>query len=157
MPSRKAARGRPFRINVKLQEQGVPNAPNMKPQSEVTNAEFYEVVWMLIQVVTYQVGKKRQDRQEEADTLRIREFLRMNPLSFTGLITIEDLENFVEELKKFFDVMHVADTERVELVAYQLKNVARTWFDQWKKGSDEDVPHPSWVCFEEAFLDCFFP
>ena len=80
MPSRKAARGRPFRRNVKLQEQGVPNAPNMKPQSEVTNAEFYEVVWMLIQVVTYQVGKKRQDRQEEADTLRIREFLRMNPL-----------------------------------------------------------------------------
>ena len=73
------------------------------------------------------------------------------------MITIEDLENFVEELKKFFDVMHVADTERVELVAYQLKNRARTWFDQWKKGSDKDVPHPSWVCFEEAFLDCFFP
>ncbi|XP_049410547.1 uncharacterized protein LOC125873722 [Solanum stenotomum] len=46
--------------------------------------------------------------------------------------TTEDLENFIEELKKVFDVMHVADTERVELAAYQIKNVARTWFDQWK-------------------------
>ncbi|XP_049363663.1 uncharacterized protein LOC125828392 [Solanum verrucosum] len=45
----------------------------------------------------------------------------MNPLSFTGSSTIEDLENFIEELQKVFDVMHVADTERVELAAYQMK------------------------------------
>lgn len=31
-----------------------------------------------------------------------------------------------------FDVMHVADTERVELAVYQVKNLARTWFNQWK-------------------------
>uniref|UniRef100_A0A0V0GJT7 Putative ovule protein n=1 Tax=Solanum chacoense TaxID=4108 RepID=A0A0V0GJT7_SOLCH len=56
----------------------------------------------------------------------------MNPPSFTGSSTTKDPENFIKELNKVFDVMHVADTERVELVAYQLKNVARTWFDQWK-------------------------
>ena len=57
---------------------------------------------------------------------RVREFLRMNPLSFTGSIPIEDPENFVEELKKVFEVMHVVDVERVELDAYRLKGVART-------------------------------
>uniref|UniRef100_M1DFM0 Gag-pol polyprotein n=1 Tax=Solanum tuberosum TaxID=4113 RepID=M1DFM0_SOLTU len=36
--------------------------------------------------------------------------------------------------------MYVADTERVELAAYQLKNVARTWFDQWKEGRVEGAP-----------------
>ena len=46
-----------------------------------------------------------------------------------GSITTEDSENFVEELKKVFDVIHVGDAERVELAAYQLKNIARTWFD----------------------------
>ena len=39
-----------------------------------------------------------------------------------GLITSKDPENFVPELKKVFDVMHVANAEGVEIAAYQLKN-----------------------------------
>ena len=31
----------------------------------------------------------------------------MNPPRFTGLSTIEDSENFVKELQKVFEVMHV--------------------------------------------------
>ena len=53
----------------------------------------------------------------------------MNPSSFSSSRNTEDPENFVEELKKVFDVMHVIGVERVELVSYQLKNVARTWYD----------------------------
>ncbi|WMV55213.1 hypothetical protein MTR67_048598, partial [Solanum verrucosum] len=81
----------------------------------------------------------------------------MNPPNFTGSSTFEDPENFVDELKKMFDALHLADTERVELATYQLKNVARTWFDQWKGGRAEDAPLASWACFEEACLRCFFP
>uniref|UniRef100_M1DPM5 Gag-pol protein n=1 Tax=Solanum tuberosum TaxID=4113 RepID=M1DPM5_SOLTU len=53
--------------------------------------------------------------------------------------------------------MYVTDAERVELVAYQLKNVARTWFDQWKKGRDEGAPILSWAMFEKAFFGHLFP
>ena len=53
----------------------------------------------------------------------------MNPPSFTGSVTTEDPENFVEEFQKVFEIMHVADTEMVELAAYQMKGVARIWFD----------------------------
>ena len=113
MPPRRVVRGRPARRNV--EEQELPNAPEVQPQGEVTNAEFHEAIQMLSQVVTNQAGQQRGARQEEADTSRIREFLRMNPPSFTGSSTSEDPENFVGELKKVFDVMHVADTERVEL------------------------------------------
>ena len=52
----------------------------------------------------------------------------MNPPSFTSLSTTEDPENFVEDLKKVFDVMHVVGIERVEMVACQLTSVARTWY-----------------------------
>lgn len=52
--------------------------------------------------------------------------------------------------------MHVTEAERVELAAYQLKNVARTWFDQWKDVRDDDAPHSSWAYFQEAFLGRFF-
>ena len=63
----------------------------------------------------------------------------------------------MEELKKVFEVMHVVDAERVELDAYQVKSVSRTWLDQWKDGRAENAPHPSWAFFEEAFLGRFFP
>ena len=63
--------------------------------------------------------------------------------------------NFIEEPQKVFDFMHVADDELVELVAYQLKGVSRTSFDQWKEGRDEDAPLTSWAFFEEALLRHF--
>ena len=50
----------------------------------------------------------------------------MNPRRLTCSSTIEDPMNFIEELKKVLDVMHVVDIERIELVSYQLKSVART-------------------------------
>ena len=55
-----------------------------------------------------------------------------------------------------FVVMHVVGFELVELAAYQLKSVSRM-FDQWKDGRPKDAPHPSWGCFEEAFLGHIFP
>ena len=84
---------------------------------------------MLIQVVIYQVGQQRGSKQEGADTSRIREFLRMNPLSITGSNTTNDLGIFIEKLKMVLEAMHVDDTDRFELAAYQLKGIVTTWFD----------------------------
>ena len=67
----------------------------------------------------------------------------MNPHNFTRSNTIEDLENFVKELKKVFEVMHVLNAERVKFFAYQLKGVVRTWFDNWKDGRVEGLPYLS--------------
>ena len=110
---------------------------------------------MLSQEVTNQVRKQTGARQEGVDTLRIRVFLRMNTPNFSGSRTIEDLENFVKELKNVFDVMHVVDIERVELAPYEHNNISRTWFDHSKEGRDEDAPlqvrlvlrRPSWGFF----------
>lgn len=52
--------------------------------------------------------------------------------------------------------MHVADAERVQLDSFILINVARNWFEQSRKGRDEDAPHSSWDYFEEAFLGHLF-
>lgn len=82
MPPRRALRGRLARRNVEKIE--VPNAPEVQPQGEVTNAEFREAIWMLRHAVTNQVGQQRKARQQEYNTSRIHEFLRMNPLSSTS-------------------------------------------------------------------------
>jgi len=52
----------------------------------------------------------------------------MNPPEFTASNHSEDPENFVYELQKVFEVMHVVDTECVELVSYHLKGVSKIWY-----------------------------
>lgn len=105
------------------------NAREVQPNREAANTDFLEVIKMLIQVVTNQVGQQGGSRKENTYTSRIHEFLRLNPSSFTGSSTTKDPKIFFEELKNVFDVMHVIEAERVDLDAYQLKNIARTWFD----------------------------
>lgn len=96
----------------------------MQPQGEVTNVVFCEAIKVLSQALTNQVGQQRQAHWEGNVTLKIWKFLRI-----TGSSTTKDLENCTEELNKVFKVIHVADTERVELTAYQRKGIARNWFD----------------------------
>uniref|UniRef100_M1D8U1 Gag-pol polyprotein n=1 Tax=Solanum tuberosum TaxID=4113 RepID=M1D8U1_SOLTU len=43
--------------NVDPQDQGVPNAPEVKPQGGVTNAEFRDAIRMLSQVVANKGGQ----------------------------------------------------------------------------------------------------
>ncbi|KAG5571382.1 hypothetical protein H5410_061148 [Solanum commersonii] len=92
---------------------------------------------MLSQVVTNQVGKQRGVRHDMDDTSGIHQFLRIKSPSITCSSVTEDLENIVEELQMVFEIMHVADAERVELAAYQLKGVSRIWLEQWKKNRAE--------------------
>lgn len=46
---------------------------------------------------------------EVDNTSRIHQLLGINLPSFKGSSVTEDLKNFIEEMKKIFDVMHVAE------------------------------------------------
>ena len=81
---RRPARARLVRKNV--EEPELPNAPKVQPQGEDSNVEFKGPIRMPSQVVANQVGKQIGARQEEADTSRICEFLRMNPPSLSHSI-----------------------------------------------------------------------
>ena len=47
---------------------------------------------------------------------KVREFFRMNPPEFLGSQTIKDPQNFLDEIKKIFEVMQVTGNDQVELV-----------------------------------------
>ncbi len=53
----------------------------------------------------------------------------MNAQCFVDSSIIKDLENFIKELKKIFEVMNVANIDRIELASYHLNNVSRSWFN----------------------------
>nr|AAU90308.2 Zinc knuckle family protein [Solanum tuberosum] len=97
MPPRRAVRVRPAMKSV--EEQELPNALEVQTQEKIKYADFREAIQMLSQVATFHVGQ-RDNRHEVVDISRIRELLRMNPPSFTGLSISENPENFIEELKR---------------------------------------------------------
>src|SRR5688572_22530050 len=53
--------------------------------------------------------------------------------------------------------MHATETEDVEFISYQLKDVANIWYNQWEEGRGEEAEPALWEEFEGAFLDHFFP
>ena len=81
----------------------------------------------------------------------------MNYLSIATDPTNEDPQNFLDEIKKIFEVMQVTGIYRVELASYQLKDVAHIWYTQWKENRGANATPITSDCFSETFLDRFFP
>ena len=52
----------------------------------------------------------------------------MYPLTFHGTKVDEDPQSFIDEVFKVVDAMSEAPREKVELAAYELKEVAQVWF-----------------------------
>ena len=61
----------------------------------------------------------------------------MDPLEFHGSKVLEDPTEFIDELYKLLMIMRVTLVEKVELVPYKLKGVAKILFSQWKEGKME--------------------
>ena len=55
--------------------------------------------------------------------VRVRDFVTMNPTEFLGSQANEDPHNFLDKIKKIFEVMQVTGNDQVELASYQLKDV----------------------------------
>ena len=59
---------------------------------------------------------------------RVHEFVRMNPHEFLRSHTNEDPQNFLDKIKKHFEVMQVIGNDRIKFASYQLKDVAHIWY-----------------------------
>ena len=53
--------------------------------------------------------------------------------------------------------MGVTFREKGELASYQLKDVAKMWYTQWKGNRPEESGPIEWEEFKEVFLGKYFP
>ena len=107
---------------------------------------------MLTQLMAAQTNRQsssapNSSSQEPPAGVRIRDFWMMNPLVLTGSKTDEDPKNFIDEVWKILKFMHAIETEGVELISYQLKDVANIWYNQWEEGRGEEVEPTMWEEF----------
>ncbi|WMV45714.1 hypothetical protein MTR67_039099 [Solanum verrucosum] len=77
---------------------------------------------------------------DRAAGTRIRDFLNLDPPSFTGTNPNENPQDFIDQIQRTFEVMHVSGKEALELAAYRLKGVAILWYEAWKQSRGTDAP-----------------
>ncbi|XP_069150760.1 uncharacterized protein [Solanum lycopersicum] len=59
---------------------------------------------------------------------RLRDFIRMSPPMFFGSRSDEEPSDFLDEVYNILYAMGMTSIEKAELAAYQLKDVAQTWY-----------------------------
>ncbi|XP_069144095.1 uncharacterized protein [Solanum lycopersicum] len=123
-------------------------------------AQMAQAITMQAQAMTAQVN--RQDVKRENPLVRsmadkLQDFSRMNPPIFTRDKTLEDPQNFIDEVHKILVAMGDTDIEKAELASYQLKDVAKIWCKMWQDSRVLGGVLVTWELFKTTFLERFFP
>ncbi|XP_049410542.1 uncharacterized protein LOC125873715 [Solanum stenotomum] len=118
----------------------------------MTNEKVRSALLMMAQAVTTQTQAMTAQATRGVESnvnpnvstmsSRLIDFVRMNPPRFLGFKVGEDPQEFLDELYKIVNAMGVTSIEKMELAAYQLKDVAQIWFTQWK--ANRPVGADSW-------------
>ncbi|XP_059288150.1 uncharacterized protein LOC132041453 [Lycium ferocissimum] len=89
-------------------------------------------MWNVIQLLTRLVAAQARhqgvvvDQANRAISVRVQDFLGLDPPEFSGLRQNMDPQDFVDGMERTLRVMHANEIESVELAYYRLRDIVRT-------------------------------
>ncbi|XP_070046889.1 uncharacterized protein [Nicotiana tomentosiformis] len=116
-----------------------------------------------IQLLTRLVATQAQRQEvgighaDRAISMRVHDFINLDPPVFTGADPNEDPQVFIDRMQRTLRVIKATVTEPVELSSYRLLDVAVNWYESWEFSRGEDAPPTVWQEFTEAFLRHYLP
>ncbi|TMW85548.1 hypothetical protein EJD97_022970 [Solanum chilense] len=99
----------------------------------------------------------RENQHMSTMVSRLRDFTRMNPPTLYRSKVDEDPQEFIDETYKILYAMGLTTSEKAELATYKLKDVAQTWYVQWRDDRPSRGGPMTWEIFKKDFLDRLFP
>ncbi|XP_019259770.1 PREDICTED: uncharacterized protein LOC109237836 [Nicotiana attenuata] len=94
------------------------------PLSGTTNHDMRSAVQLLTRLVAAQTQRQNIGAADKPVSVRVRDFINLDPPVFTGSDPKEDPQTFIELFHRTLRVMHASDTEAVELASYRLRDLA---------------------------------
>ncbi|KAF3653705.1 hypothetical protein FXO38_15522 [Capsicum annuum] len=86
-----------------------------------------------------------------SENTKVGQFIRLNPLVFTGIKVEKNPQGFIDEMENIFYVMHITIMKGVDFSTYQLKDVAYKWYKEWEQSMGDDAESALWDNFFSAF------
>ena len=127
------------------------------PPSSTRDQDIRSALQLLTSLVAAQAQRQNTGAAEKLVSTRVRDFINLDPPVFTGSDPKEDPQTFIDQVHRTLRVMHVSDTEAVELASYRLRDLAVLWYDSWERSRGPNPPPAVWKEFSEAFLRHYLP
>ena len=128
----------PHRDNTRNSNAKNANSAPPAQDQKISNSELKIAIQIMAQSVFNQNNQRAQAHVNEKDRSTAAKVM-INLHEFLGSQTNEDPYNFLDEIKKIFEVMEVNGNVRVELAPYQLKDVFHILYTQWKENKGPDA------------------
>ncbi|XP_019234229.1 PREDICTED: uncharacterized protein LOC109214733 [Nicotiana attenuata] len=109
------------------------------PPPGPTDQDMRSAVKLLTSLLAAQAQRQNTGVDKPAST-RVRDFINLEPLLFTGYDLKEDPQTFIDQVHRTLWVMHATDTEAVELAFYRLQDLAVFMYDSWERSRGPNAP-----------------
>ncbi|WMV08302.1 hypothetical protein MTR67_001687 [Solanum verrucosum] len=135
----------------------VPIVPSPEISGEQGMREALQLLTRMVSIHERELESGVDIQRDRSESLKVREFLHLAHLLFTGSSLNEDPQDFIGHIYRVLRVMHASIKEAVELASFRLRDVAILWNDAWERCRGPDALPAEWEDFSEAFLSHYFP
>ncbi|XP_070057348.1 uncharacterized protein [Nicotiana tomentosiformis] len=87
---------------------------------------------------------------------RLDKFTKLFPICFGGT-PFEDSHDFLDYCHEVFLNMGIVESNRIDLVVFQMHNSAKRWWQEYVQGRRVGSSLLTWVQFSQLFLEKFIP